>query len=285
MPRASELSRQLAQRLVTELRSDRADLPVLPQIAVEVWEMSRDPDFDVDRLRVTLEREPALAGRVLGVASCPLYAGKAPVTSLRDALMRLGRRTLADVLLEVAATMEVFRATDYQPAMLTLQKHALAVAYVARDVAQIAGVEPGIAFMAGLLHDVGTVALLRVVACSERRQRKAISPLGEIIEAIDDLHARTGSYLVHRWGLPDEVGHAILAHQSMLVDDEPCRLAATVSLADSLAAEAGIPGLDGNEPQAELAQTILELSAESMTILRQRSQEVSHHLGARAAAA
>ncbi len=247
--------------------------------------MARDRNVDIDRLRVTLEREPALAGRVLGVACSPLYASAVPVTCLKDALMRVGQRALADIVFEVSATMEVFREPAYEPAMAALQKHSLAVAYIARDLCSMTGQSPGMAFTAGLLHDVGSVALLRVLASSERRHHRPAPAIDQVQLALKQLHAKTGGYLVRRWGLPDEIANAVAAHESLLVDGETCRLAATVSLADGLAAEVGLRGVDQYDVHTELTRNALQLPPEAMDLLRARAQVIARHLGGSAAAA
>ncbi|MEM6786852.1 MAG: HDOD domain-containing protein [Myxococcota bacterium] len=268
----------LAQFLVLQLSEDRADLPVLPRIAVEVWDMARDPDVDFDRLRVALEREPVLAGRVLGVAHGAQYATKVPPQSIHDALTRLGQRVVADILFEVTATMSVFREPAYTPAMDLLQRHALAVAYLARDLMDMMGDRSGSAFVAGLLHDVGTVALLRVVAARERRARRPAPPVSVLAPAIDALSVRTGAHLALRWGLPQDIVAAIGAQKTLLVEDEPCRLAAAIALADGLTAEAGLADLEGHDDQTELAATVLGCSKEGLERARARSCEIVRHL-------
>lgn len=252
---------------------------MLPAIAMEVWQMARDPEIDIDRLRVTLEREPALAGRVLGVACSPLYAGAIQVKCLREALVRLGQEALSNIVFEVSATMEVFREPAYAPAMAALQKHSLAVAYIARDLCSLTGQAPGQAFVAGLLHDVGSVALLRLLASSERRHHRPAPPLDMVQLALEQLHAKTGGFLVRRWGLPDQISDAVAAHESLVVGGETCRLAATVSLADGLAAEAGLRGVDQYDAQTELARTALGLPVETLDLLRPRAEVIAQHLG------
>jgi HD-like signal output (HDOD) protein len=49
-----------------------------------------------------LEKDQMLAGAVMRLVGSPLYAGRGPVRSLADAVLRLGIRTVRDTVFEAA---------------------------------------------------------------------------------------------------------------------------------------------------------------------------------------
>ncbi len=230
------------------LKSRRHTLPSLPSVALEVWHMSRAEDCDFREVACLLERDTVLAGRVLGIAQSARYATRVPPTSVHEALVRLGRETVANILLEAAVTMKVFDAPGYQEKVDEYRLHSLAVAQIAVEVARHAGVDPGTAFLSGLLHDVGFVALLMVAGDEARARKRKLLPFETIVQAADYVHAEAGAFLTGFWNLPPEVTEAVRLHEE--VDSRGDKLLATLSVADWLARDIAGCGEPDLEPVA-----------------------------------
>ena len=102
-----------------------------------------------------------------------MYRGTSELSSLRDALMRVGLRTVRDLVMEIAMNMKVFRSPDYADTMDLLRRHSTMTAHFSKLVCNYSPIEGEFAFMAGLLHDVGIAGTL--LALSDGASRRSIS--------------------------------------------------------------------------------------------------------------
>jgi len=72
-----------------------------------------------------------LAGRVLKIAQSAAFAPVGTITSLQDAVVRLGLRNLSEIAWEVSLGTRVFRSHAYGDAMEMVRRHSTACAYLA----------------------------------------------------------------------------------------------------------------------------------------------------------
>lgn len=211
--------------------------PKLPSVAMELFQISQQRDVSYPQVAKLMERDPVLCGDVIKVAQSPLFAGRVQVTSIAQALSRLGLTMLRDIVLQTAMTSKVFRAKAYQPALEQLRKHSMAVAQASRIVCRYTSFDDNYAFLCGLLHDVGRAGAL--IAMAEGQRNPPL--LEEILHPIDEVHAQASEIMVRRWGLPEEVAMVVGAHHGVSIQGYAHPLAAAVNLADRLVREAGFP--------------------------------------------
>ncbi len=208
--------------------------PTLPAVALELMELARRPEVEIQDVVSLLEKDGFIAGRILKLVQSPVYAGAARIESLHDALMRLGIKTLRDLVMEISMNMKVFKSEDYTDTMEFLRRHATATAHISKAVCKHTEVEGEYAFMAGLLHDVGIAGTL--LALSDRKGPRAKPPdLIAIWPAVDRVHERAAELMAEHWELPEELRTVLAAHHQVILKGEPHPLAATVCLADDLA--------------------------------------------------
>lgn len=212
--------------------------PTLPAVAIDLMNLSRKPEVDLADVIALLEQDAFIAGRILKLVQSPMYAGATKIDSLNDALMRLGLRTLRDLVMEIAMNMKVFKSVDYADTMDLLRRHASVTAHLSKLVGKHCGVAADYAFMAGLLHDVGIAGTL--LALSDRKgSRKKPPDLIAIWPAVDRVHQRAAELMADHWQLEEDIKTVVGAHHQVLIKGEPHALAAVVCLADDLAHELG----------------------------------------------
>ena len=228
--------------------------PTLPSVAVELMHLSQKADVDIDEVVSVLEQDSMIAGRVLKLVQSPIYSGVTPLASLRDALMRLGLKTLRDLVMEIAMNLKVFRSPDYADTMELLKRHSSATAHLCKLISKYTPVEGDFAFLAGLLHDVGIAGTL--LALSEQKgKRKKPPDLIAIWPALDEVHQHAASLMAEQWGLAIDLKLPMSHHHQVLIEGHAHPLAATVALADDLAHEFGwgvIP--KGDETLTEMTE-------------------------------
>ena len=116
--------RELQQMLLTIFRSPKYRAPVLPSVAIELSDMTRKSTISYDDVVQVVQQDPLIVAGVLKVAQSPIYGGRSPVQSLKEAIQRLGINTLRDIVWQVVAGMRLFRVKGYTGVMERLRHTA-----------------------------------------------------------------------------------------------------------------------------------------------------------------
>jgi putative nucleotidyltransferase with HDIG domain len=230
----------LAARLEREIREGRVELPVLPRAAVEVQELiAKDAGLPV--IVRSIEREPIVAAALVKYANAAVYAGLRDVTDLQQAIARLGLNSVRETVVSLSARA-AFKADNPAQARYyaTIWKHSLTTAVAARRLADFVSVPKETAFLAGLLHDIGRICVLRGITTLRKRDPKGfVLPDATIGEFTDALHCPMGEVLCEAWNIPAELRDAIKRHHDQNLTEEKDTLAAVVQVADLMAAKIG----------------------------------------------
>lgn len=183
-------------------------------------------------------QSPEIAAHVLRLANSALFGE--PVDTLDRAIVRIGERNLRGLLL-AASTYRLLESDLplYGMARLTLLKHSTEVAHAAQTLA--GRLAPGVApqaYLAGLVHDIGKAILADVVR--GRTDVPQVRSVAEERSVFGTDHARVGTWVAARWGLPAELCDAMRHHHDPDVPEAP--MARAVWLGDMVVhAGAGDP--------------------------------------------
>lgn len=256
----------LAERLV--------QLPALPEAALELDLLTRDPKSSVADFERVISKDPALAAKVLRCANSALFPNRwGKVDDLRRAIVALGIRTLNSIAVGFCFHQTLGRPVEGSPlSQVTLWQHCIAAAVSAKVIAAVKRYsEVHEAFLAGLLHDIG-YSIIGVLAPEDmgklmRATYLAERPTGDFeLDLLGYNHQQIGHRAAVRWNLPTFACNAILHHHSPWEDEETEDVSLYVHRADVLAAELGYIG-DEKLPRPELewdADRELDLGPEQM---------------------
>ncbi len=221
------------------LSSDR--LPSLPEVALRVVEIARSPDPDFMDLVETIRMDPAIAGRILKTANSALLGMRTRASSIESAVPRLGTTMVRALVLgfclaDSQKSKSVTLRTWYQ----RLWREALIQAATAEALAerQKGQVDPANWFLAGLLQDVGRLAMLSV--CQDEYIENVLEKQGEraVLELEQEYfgftHADVSAALCKKWNLDDSIVHAIGAHHADAHRMVPLRFVSGTSLVAGL---------------------------------------------------
>ncbi len=173
-----------------------------------------------------IEECPAVAARIVGLASSAFFAQPVPVRSISDAVIRvLGLNLVKSLVMGITVTGVL--KTDKCPEF-NLQRYwqstlltATLARYLAPAVRAGEELEPDNAYLCGLLHNLGMLALVHVGPDEMQGIFKAArkSPQRQLVEiekeALGMHHGQAGALLARRWHLPEEVG-LVMEHHGKL---------------------------------------------------------------------
>jgi HD-like signal output (HDOD) protein len=197
-------------------------------VAQKILALIRDPEYDLGAVTECFEHDPALAARILGVVNSSRYGLRQPIASIRNAAAYLGRRSLQLVTLSFSL-IDAFSRGPHRQMYLDYWKRALTIASVAQRVAaRTQGLSADEAYAAGLVADIGVLALAKAVGepYVTLYLKHAHGPELIAVEthALGFNHAELGSRLLTRWGLPETVVSAVAGHHSATSGSEPLEI-------------------------------------------------------------
>ena len=205
-----------------EAMAQRVDeLPLLPQSLVNLLQLDPDEDDYFDRFEELAREDPALAVKIVGFANSAASAPMSPILSIQAALARMGVQPIRSLV----ASLSVQRVfTPVESSQVDLWKHSIAVGTASQRIAMLLkslDIEPGFAYLAGLLHDVGRFVMLEHASADLLRVDESNWHTGDDLLAADlevflFTHSELGYLACQRWGLPDEVADVVRSHHDTL---------------------------------------------------------------------
>ncbi|GAB4239412.1 MAG: HDOD domain-containing protein [Deltaproteobacteria bacterium] len=223
-------------------------LPPFPQVIHKVLALLKDPLVSAGRIVEAVRYDPAITAEVIRICNSALLGGARKVSSLQEALVRIGNRPLLRVILSAGGS-EVLRreVPGYDLERGALWRHSVLCALLCESLCDVAGYErTDKAFTAGLLHDVGKVVLGEFVGEEYGKIRVAAAAAGITFLSAEAgglgmNHAEAGGRIGEKWNFDAELVNAIRHHHEP-ANGEPSPLLFLVHFADVLCLTSGIGG-------------------------------------------
>jgi putative nucleotidyltransferase with HDIG domain len=193
----------------SRLASNTLDIPSPPAAATNCLRLMQNSEVPGKSLVDALKVDPVLTAQLMRVANAARF-GTLRVTSLEQAIARLGHKQLKAMVLE-ASTRTLFTSRDERigATVRLMFTHSLAVATLGRDIALLAGSKDAeTAYLAGLLHDVGKMVIGGFLLEAERKlggTNKGWLGQQQWLAIVQDGHRPVGVALAMKWGFPEAV--------------------------------------------------------------------------------
>jgi HD-like signal output (HDOD) protein len=180
---------------------DQIPLPSLPAIATRVRQ-AVGADCGVRELAGLVNGDAAIATKIVRTANGPLYRTDALTTTVMEAVTRLGVNTtqqlvLSFVMKEIFSTSVDALKTKMRQVWTHTQAMAIGAFVLSREFKVL---EPERALLAGLLHDIGAVAL---IAYAERFP-KVWEDAATLDRVLASLQGEVGAMMLARWTFESE---------------------------------------------------------------------------------
>jgi putative nucleotidyltransferase with HDIG domain len=251
------------------LSGDLSNLPVFHSVAVRLQQTLAKRDFTIDEVLELISEDQSLAGKVLMVANSSYYAGLSKVATIKDAIVRLGAQEIANVAM-MASQLESYKSSNeiLNTNMQALWGHAFSCAVGAKWLARKAGYSDlsSQAFMGGLLHDIGKLALFKVLDDIIRSGESRVNLTKPLIdEILTTMHEEVGYNLMRSWSLPETYANIAVQHHKADFDTGNILLA-VVRLANEACRKVGKDIIEHQEVSLISCPEVQALGVKEITL-------------------
>lgn len=194
-----------------------ARLPSMPQILLKLIAQCQTEEVGMADLAELVGKDPGMTGKILGVANSSAYHRNGRKVGLEQSLAALGTDMIKTLVIS-ESVFQVFNnfSQSNKTDLRVFWQHSLTAAVMAAEIAERMGyphVEE--AYLAGLLHDVGRLALL--AAAPNEYALHFLAQDDEILCAVEQrtlkiTHTEAGAWLVERWNLDSFLADSVLFH-------------------------------------------------------------------------
>ena len=179
-----------------------------PPVAARLLALLSQHEFEIKEVAELISSDPTFTARLLQCVNSYEFGLEQTVSNVRQAVGLVGR----DRTRQVAVTHAMAAYTKGAPRTEELRRcwqHMIATAVLAEEIAEACGEFTKVAFTAGIVHDIGRIALL--VAYPREYERLVQGAPQRCLDLLDFEreefgldHAEAGRLLAERWGLPEE---------------------------------------------------------------------------------
>ncbi|NRA37514.1 MAG: HDOD domain-containing protein [Planctomycetes bacterium] len=189
-------------------------IPSLPEVVTKVVSMVNDPNSGAEEVGHIMSKDPAMAAKILCLVNSAYYGMPEPVSSLDQAIVILGFKTIRSIALSVSV-INLFQQADTGFNLKAYWTHSSVSACICRLIAEKVGtVDPEISFVVGLLKDIGLMIMLenasdetKAIIAVAREYKLGLHTASHKVMQTD--HAEIGAWLCEHWGLEDSITHAV----------------------------------------------------------------------------
>ncbi|MBM9514633.1 HDOD domain-containing protein [Desulfogranum marinum] len=224
------------------IQSDTVTLPVFSAAASRVQQELAKKEPDIRIIERIITADQSLSSQVLKTANSAFYKGLSEISTIRNAIIRLGVKEIQKIVL-LAATRNTFQCKDKLINLIVkkLWQHSVGCAYGAVWICKRHDydVDPSKAFFGGLFHDVGKLFILMVIEHIKQKNKQTKITPSLIMESMVKLHTTQGYQLLKHWNVPNQF--AVVARDHHLLDiDQENTLLLIVRMANQVCCKLGI---------------------------------------------
>lgn len=259
----SDSLRRFTALRIRQRLDDTLELPPLPATAERMIRLRGNPNASTLELSRIVESDPSLAAQVVSWAASPYYAAPGKISSVQDAIVRvLGFDVVSNLAIglvlgrTVAVPMErVYGGTPY---WMQAVYCSAAVDAIARLIPPRLRPRPGLAYLAGLLHNFGYLVLAHTFPphfariCRYAEANPAVSHVALDHHLVGVSREQISAWLMQCWNMPEELSTALRFQHDPDHDSEHCAYAHLIFIALRLLRVHGI----GDAPAEAVPDTL-----------------------------
>jgi putative nucleotidyltransferase with HDIG domain len=251
--------RVTAKLLVEQIET----LPPLAPIASRILAVTDSPNSSASDVARVLCEDPAIVAKILRVANSPFYGVTGRISEVSRAVVILGAVAIRNLVVGLCAQDSLSTAGADCGAHHLLWRHSIAVAAASDLIATRVDYDPPEeALLAGLLHDIGQLAMATLQPKAFEEVLSADDDTRDLLQREEDglgvHHANAGEQILKKWQLPSVLCRVARSHHDAKVHQGGAHapLLSIVMLADKLAYFLGA-GLEEDSVHANLTPALI----------------------------
>ncbi|MGA2329356.1 MAG: HDOD domain-containing protein [Bryobacteraceae bacterium] len=195
-----------------------ARLQPFPPIAARLMRLVATDDVVFRKVAELIRIDAAFSAEVLRLANSPLLGCRRAVVSILHAMALLGLERLKSLVMMVALRNHLAGAL-HDPSLRRCWRHSLACAFLCQDIGVACWLDKDQCYTAGLMHDVGRLALLAAFPGAYSDLLNTVDATGcDVLEAERALfeidHCAVGCWLITEWELPEDFLPVVGTHHA-----------------------------------------------------------------------
>ncbi len=215
-------SAHLIDSIVSAFEGRKINLPTLPKIHFKFRELIMQGAVS-QRIADLLKKDVAISAELIRMSNSAYYRGVMVNKSLAQAISRLGAAATEQAVAELTGR-EFFtmKTQKYRSLIEKVWKHSIACAYASEIAADLLNLKLAAdPFSMGLLHDIGKLVLLQIIADMERKGKfNGGITTDKLIDTISTYHCVFGARLLEKWKYADSYVKCASNHEDIGPDKD-----------------------------------------------------------------
>ncbi len=249
-------------------------LTPIPQTALKIFRLLQEDQYHIDDITEELSSDQVLSAQTLKICNSVLFRGPYKIDTLKEAIVLMGKQILIQSVITAAVDTyyNQVQVSGYSLCKGGLFLHAVGTAVLAEKIAlSCKKAQPGSAYAAGLLHDIGKVVLDQFIARGaplffRNLQNDDDTALRSEKKLLGVTHCEAGGFLARKWQFSKALSDVILFHHNPRKATENKFITHIVYLADLIMSKFSTSFEHEKLQTAFLADTlrILEMTPEDL---------------------
>ncbi len=233
--------KSITRIMYSEIETDKFPLIEIPSTVMDIMSKLQNPEFIYSEITTMVNKSPGLSGEFIKVANSSLYSRGEETSDLSTALPRLGKDNIRAVLYMYSSKMSFSKDNRFNVLAERIIEHSYATGLIASYLSQRFFPNPDLAFLAGLLHNIGKLGILKALPEIFEFPEDFTAELTEAMfdDIFPDLYEKAGGFLAQNWNLDPNVLDAIKHHNNytevFLEDEISIHLSALINISALMA--------------------------------------------------
>lgn len=217
IPLIEAIDEQLIYKEITTLiENDQCPVIDIPQNAVKAMELMGKRDFNFTEVAAMINKSPSMAGEFLKISNSSAFCRGQKILDLNHALPWLGPKNVKAMLYLYSSKLTVAKNLQLNDLATRIIHHSSTTGVIAHYLSGHYFPDADTAFLAGLLHDIGKLAIVKIISDKVKLPHDLEALYEENFgPAFTDFHEQAGMVLAKDWHVDPMVMHVIEHHHNI----------------------------------------------------------------------
>jgi putative nucleotidyltransferase with HDIG domain len=224
----------VADEIKTNIMTGNINLPVIPDIIQQIQEKIEDPNASIGKI-VDCITDQILVAKIFQICNSPYYKKANKISTLKEAVVLIGLKSLLSIV-------AVHALSSFSPKnsgeVRKVLGHSLVCGMIARQIARDMSGNFELAFICGLMHDIGKTIMLDMLD-------DYMLSLGLRAKIMEENHTEIGYLLAKKWNFGEDIQECIRYHHSPDKASINRSMVELVYLANTMTHTSDQPGTSG----------------------------------------